>query len=604
MSSKGSIRPVEDIVGYKFKSKPLLLKALTAAGSELSDYDGNRRLAQLGTALVEFLLVYIGYRQNVPRGYTTRFKIRFGSNEHCAAVIKRTGIDSYISYSSKPGVKAPTVLAKSVNVIIAATFVDSRDISVALRTMLRLGVLVEENGCINPRLLTLDPGEACGMIYSLTNLLIGGDPVDDISPSEGCIMPSQLFNDFGLDPLAIEDETLCSTVAEYGYNPVLKSNLETEQGGGSSNILQRDQSNMADLTRGRNQHQDTTYRPEASPLLNTQNKESQAQARNIVSEGIARSSSAQHHKGARTISDNAFSRGNAIRKKRLAKLVENYTYRKKPVYALQTIGDRLEQYLLHEIKKCKAQGIRPPSETFFTPYIRERVLSLGNGTIDILGMTVATIASAQSIVTLQEALRYKRAQTGYALRYHILELFEECGSPGNRWNSGFIHATPLDFKQATKKSGNLANNADSKVTKTMIHKCFPEVQQAAENYVAKYRAIKRLRKLGERFHFITEKFGRGVLGLLLDGKETHEQGVTVSRILAVSDTRFAEFVSVLDISQGATLREFSNAVLRIVNALLYGTLPDIKTTVERAETKDILACTKGSQALLSFLQPL
>ncbi|KAI1957070.1 hypothetical protein LOZ58_005992 [Ophidiomyces ophidiicola] len=554
MSSKASIGPVEDIIGYKFNSKHLLLKALTAAGSELNDYDGNRRLAQLGTALVEFFLVYIGYRQNIPRDHTTRFKIRFSGSEHRAAVAKRTGINSYISYSSKPGAKAPTVLARSVNAIIAATFVDSRDVAVALRTMLRLGILVEENGCINPRLLVLDQGEACETVCSIMDLLIGGDFTDVISPGEGCLMPSQSLNDSGLHPLAIQNETSSATVAENGYYSGLESNLETEQVRGRSNISeqQSDKINMADRMGGRSQNHDTKCCPEASPLLITQNKQAQACARNTASEGIAKSLFAQNN-GARSLSENAFSSSTATRKKRPAKSVENHVNPKKPPHAFQTISDRLGQYLLHENEKCKARGLRPPSETFFTPHIQERVLSLGNGTIDVLGITVATIANAQSVVTLQEALRYKRAQAGYAScqlkrglscrdriqiiekldqsivyahllrRYHVLELFEECGGPNNGWNNGFVHTTPLDFKQATRKSGNPVNNADSEVTKTIMHKCFPEVQPSTERYAAKYRAMKRIRKLGERLHFMTTKFGRGVLGLLLDGREMHEE---------------------------------------------------------------------------------
>ncbi|KAI1934079.1 hypothetical protein LOZ66_006172 [Ophidiomyces ophidiicola] len=626
MSSKASIGPVEDIIGYKFNSKNLLLKALTAAGSELNDYDGNRGLAQLGTALVEFFLVYIGYRQNIPRDHTTRFKIRFSGSEHRAAVAKRTGINSYISYSSKPGAKAPTVLARSVNAIIAATFVDSRDVAVALRTMLRLGILVEENGCINPRLLVLDQGEACETVCSIMDLLIGGDFTDVISPGEGCLMPSQSLNDSGLHPLAIQNETSSATVAENGYYSGLESNLETEQVRGRSNISEQ-QSDKRAKTMTLNAAQ----KPHRYSLPKTSKPKP---AQEIPPPRALQSLFAQNN-GARSLSENAFSSSTATRKKRPAKSVENHVSPKKPPHAFQTISDRLGQYLLHENEKCKARGLRPPSETFFTPHIQERVLSLGNGTIDVLGITVATIANAQSVVTLQEALRYKRAQAGYAScqlkrglscrdriqiiekldqsivyahllrRYHVLELFEECGGPNNGWNNGFVHTTPLDFKQATRKSGNPVNNADSEVTKTIMHKCFPEVQPSTERYAAKYRAMKRIRKLGERLHFMTTKFGRGVLGLLLDGREMHEEiGISDNMILAVSDTEFAEYVSVLNASQGATLCEFSDAVLSLINVLLYGMLPDSETAFERAEKKEILACPKGSQALLGFLQPL
>jgi dsRNA-specific ribonuclease len=60
---------VEGSIGYTFQSRSLLLQALTAAGAAEDNRDGNRKLAQLGTALTEFLLVYLGYEAQVTRGY-------------------------------------------------------------------------------------------------------------------------------------------------------------------------------------------------------------------------------------------------------------------------------------------------------------------------------------------------------------------------------------------------------------------------------------------------------------------------------------------------------------------------------------------------------
>jgi metal-responsive CopG/Arc/MetJ family transcriptional regulator len=69
MTSDANAQAVENIIGYKFRnSRNDLIKALTAAGAQEDDWDGNRKLAQFGTALCEFLLSYLAFEAGVPRG--------------------------------------------------------------------------------------------------------------------------------------------------------------------------------------------------------------------------------------------------------------------------------------------------------------------------------------------------------------------------------------------------------------------------------------------------------------------------------------------------------------------------------------------------------
>jgi hypothetical protein len=69
MASSTSAQAIENIVGYRFRSRHAdLLKALTAAGAVEEDWDGNRKLAQLGTALSEFLLNYLAFEAGMTRG--------------------------------------------------------------------------------------------------------------------------------------------------------------------------------------------------------------------------------------------------------------------------------------------------------------------------------------------------------------------------------------------------------------------------------------------------------------------------------------------------------------------------------------------------------
>lgn len=69
MATEQHAQMVEHVIGYTFQSKRnLLFQALTAAGAVEEDWDGNRKLAQFGTALTEFLFVYLGYEIQANRG--------------------------------------------------------------------------------------------------------------------------------------------------------------------------------------------------------------------------------------------------------------------------------------------------------------------------------------------------------------------------------------------------------------------------------------------------------------------------------------------------------------------------------------------------------
>lgn len=59
---------VQDMLEYKFRSISLLIPALTAAGVDDNVYDGNRKMAQLGEALIELLLPENAFTAGCSRG--------------------------------------------------------------------------------------------------------------------------------------------------------------------------------------------------------------------------------------------------------------------------------------------------------------------------------------------------------------------------------------------------------------------------------------------------------------------------------------------------------------------------------------------------------
>lgn len=69
MASVDSAQAIEDIIDYTPRhGYENLRKALTAAGAVEEEWDGNRKLAQFGTALTEFLLNYLAFEAGVTRG--------------------------------------------------------------------------------------------------------------------------------------------------------------------------------------------------------------------------------------------------------------------------------------------------------------------------------------------------------------------------------------------------------------------------------------------------------------------------------------------------------------------------------------------------------
>lgn len=73
MATTQGLTEVQDLIAYQFQSIPLLILALTAAGADDKVYDGNRKLAQLGEALIELLLTENAFMAGLSRGRSSLF---------------------------------------------------------------------------------------------------------------------------------------------------------------------------------------------------------------------------------------------------------------------------------------------------------------------------------------------------------------------------------------------------------------------------------------------------------------------------------------------------------------------------------------------------
>lgn len=156
MATEFSAKLAEYIIGYKFECKRrLLFQALTAAGAVEEYLQGNRRLALVGAELSEFMIAYVGFEADASRGtlpgrwrsrtdeiqdHTSQFQCNLSNKRQRAAVAEQTGLDACIKYNVRQAGKSATVLAKTVNALVAAVFLDcGGNILVVLRVMTRLG---------------------------------------------------------------------------------------------------------------------------------------------------------------------------------------------------------------------------------------------------------------------------------------------------------------------------------------------------------------------------------------------------------------------------------------------------------------------------------
>jgi hypothetical protein len=212
-------------------------------------------------------------------------------------------------------------------------------------------------------------------------------------------------------------------------------------------------------------------------------------------------------------------------------------------------------YLSEEVRKCQIFGVRPPQDTFLTLDVQEKVQELRKGKTEVLTKILVHIASPCLIGGLQEILESCRTQktclalettsplstagrfhliavlgqeishSQFLRRYHVLRLFMDCG--GLETSAFEVIMTPSNFAGPSNRRGNPVNRSVADVTAKMVAEIFPEISYQTSEYRAKYRWITEVRRLGQRLHLLETKFGRGVLGLILDqGIAGTDTGIT------------------------------------------------------------------------------
>jgi hypothetical protein len=218
--------------------------------------------------------------------------------------------------------------------------------------------------------------------------------------------------------------------------------------------------------------------------------------------------------------------------------------------------EALEAYLAGESQKGESLGHKPLQDTFVTPAIQTAIQNLDGGNTVTLAKILVQIASPSLLVALQETLKASRTpgsckalSTTATLsskdrfdlivkldrivsisqllrRYHILELFKDCAGTTTPI-IGTVLTTLSDFASLSGKRGNPANRCIADVTTKMVQDAFPGIAPGTDEYKSKYRLMTYIRRLGQRLHILETRFGRGILGLMMDRGSTDQNvGIT------------------------------------------------------------------------------
>ncbi|KAE8152219.1 hypothetical protein BDV25DRAFT_170639 [Aspergillus avenaceus] len=570
MASDAQVQAVEFIIGHTFSSTDYIRQALTAAGAEGESHDGNRALAQIGAYWIDTVLMIVLMRIGVSKEHKARLRNEFTARDHFTFAAKRTGISECIKYSYRSGKDSPTVLRNTINAIVAAVLLDTGSISTTL-TVLRNGDDTNDGRYSDP----IFPLDLLGDAQNFTDVVYGR-PEDVLSTVP---IPTNLNLDLTQIPGALE--------------------IASQTSGSMGSIMDAS-TNIHSSTTGL---LNSTHCPNTLPDSDIWNPNMAVElpTASCPSTGISTEE----------------------RKEKRRKCTGTTSSVKNDL--------RFREFIEQEREFCKGQRLPPPEATHFTPYVREIVSKMENRSIEPLLELVKTIASPPAIIALRDVILDARTHdtlesfrlqdtmskanrvslieklenkvnTVQLLKwYHILELFQQCGGPSSRSTTYFINSTSSSFEEGHNKSfGNPRNNDDARVTQAMMKDICPGLEPGMDNYRTQLTKFKRWRKLAKRLHSLTEKYGRGILGLMLGKISACHSVLTISDNF---DPTFSEFIPLLDTSQGQNLCLFSDAAWKILEPLLFGRLKEKEPfALEKVDPQAILKQPKWSPGLLNLIR--
>ena len=168
---------VENIIGYKFKSKRLLQKALTHSSySNEHKVESNERLEFLGDAVIEFIITEILYRDfEGGEGDLSKIRALIVSERPLSETIDRLGLSKYLIKGvgeSKNATESKAIKCDMFEAILGAVYLDGGLENAKKVFNLALGDIIENlrvNGYVDdPKSKLQEVLKQAKIVYSTT----------------------------------------------------------------------------------------------------------------------------------------------------------------------------------------------------------------------------------------------------------------------------------------------------------------------------------------------------------------------------------------------------------------------------------------------------
>ncbi|KAI9832290.1 MAG: hypothetical protein M1819_004468 [Sarea resinae] len=158
MATAEHLRHVQEIVRYTFVEPGYLKQALTAAGAEEENHDGNRKLAQVGDLLIKLVLLIKSFFAGASRGDANDILQTAASRKRRATVAKATHIDACIRCSPwQSGQSTPplAVLNLAISAIVGAAWHDSgQSFAIVSQVVQQLGLDPQDHTYVDPNVIS------------------------------------------------------------------------------------------------------------------------------------------------------------------------------------------------------------------------------------------------------------------------------------------------------------------------------------------------------------------------------------------------------------------------------------------------------------------
>lgn len=214
---------------------------------------------------------------------------------------------------------------------------------------------------------------------------------------------------------------------------------------------------------------------------------------------------------------------------------------RKPKRADTEVRARWVVPLSKETERCQFKKSCIPPSVFFREDIKMQCSQLEARSTELLTSILVQIADSSSFVCFRDAICASKTMesnkprkismhtsmadrleileelnggnnyNAFLARYHILELFRNCGGHEGREDLIIIPYAADSTVSRPGKSGHPIRIALAEVTQRMMSMAFPSITPDTEEYKLKKAMMKRHRSLASRFQAFVDKFGLAIL---------------------------------------------------------------------------------------------